>query len=117
MKQKFRRLAFVHVAKDMPEYMSHFPSDFDAIVEGTYSQLCGGKDIDSYSLYQLESGVIVDNISWYEENQLTLLDTQNPERAEELIEKYNLGENEPCPACGALEGEQHLIMCWLDREK
>ena len=23
----------------------------------------------------------------------------------------------PCPACGALEDEEHLIMCWLDTRR
>ena len=90
MKQKFGKLTFVHVCKEMPEFMSHFESDFDAIVDGTYSQLYGGKDIDSYSLYKLsENGKeIVNHISWYHERQLTALEKQDKELAEELIETY-----------------------------
>lgn len=64
MKQKFRKLTFVHVSKDMPSHMGHFESDFDAIIEGTYSQLHGGKDIDSYALYQLEDGKIMGEFKW-----------------------------------------------------
>lgn len=99
MKQKFRRFTKVHVCKKMPSYMSHFESDFDAIVEGTYSQLYGGTDIKSYSLYQLSNDgkKIVNNISWYEENQLTELPDQNRKPAEELIEKYNFEDEEEAP--------------------
>ena len=89
MKQKFSKLSFVHVCEEMPPYMSHFEKGFDAIVEGTYSQLYGGKDIKSYSLYQIEEGRIVDHISWYEENQLTLLPEQDRDKAESMIEEYN----------------------------
>lgn len=94
MKQKFRILSFVRVCKEMPEYMSHFDSDFDAIVEGTYSQLHGGRDVDSYSLYKIQDGKIVDNISWYEEDQLTLLPDQDREKAEEMVEDYHFGEED-----------------------
>ncbi|HDY87994.1 MAG TPA: hypothetical protein ENH82_07775 [bacterium] len=89
MKQKFRKLSFVHICKDMPEEMQFFDSDFDAIVEGTYSQLYGGTNINSYSLYQIEDGDIVDNISWYYEKQLTLLPNQDRDKAEEMTEKFN----------------------------
>ena len=91
MKQKFRKFTYVHVCKEMPDFMSHFDSDFDAIVEGSYSQLCGGgNDVTSYMLYQLENGKIVNNCGWYDEEQLTALETQDRDKAEELIEEYNL---------------------------
>ena len=90
-RQKFRRLSFVHVQREMPSSMAHFDSDFDAIVEGTYSQLYGGRNIDSYSLYRLEGNKIVDNLSWYHEDQLTLLPEQDAEKAERMIEEYNFG--------------------------
>jgi hypothetical protein len=94
MKQKFKRLTMVHVCKEMPECMSYFESNFDAIVEGTYSQLYGGSDLKSYCLYQLspDGKKIVNELSWYEEYQLSELPNQNREQAEELIEKYNLEE-------------------------
>jgi len=92
MKQKFKPYSFVHVCKEMPEYMSHFDSDFDAIVEGTYSQLYGGTDIDDYSIYQIKDGKIVNRISWYHENQLTLLPEQDYDKALEMAEAYNFKE-------------------------
>ena len=88
MKQKFRKLSFVHVCKEMPPWMSHFPSDFDAIVNGTYSQIYSGEDIDSYSLFELEDGIIVNSHAWYHEEQLTLLKDQDRDKAEELIENF-----------------------------
>lgn len=92
MKQKFRKLTFVHICKEMPSHMSCFESDFDAIVNGTYSQLYGGKDIDSYSLFVLrgDGKKIIDKISWYKECQLTALEKQDSKLAEELIEKYHM---------------------------
>ncbi len=90
MKQKFRKLSFVHVCKEMPSWMSHFPSDFDAIVDGTYSQIYSGDNIDSYALWQLRDGKVVNQLSWYKEDQLTLLDEQDRDKAEDMIEEYNL---------------------------
>lgn len=90
MKQKFGMLKFVRVCRDMPLSMKHFESDFDAIVEGTHSQIYGGYDIKSYSLYKVVKGVVVDSISWYKESQLTLLGEQDMEKAEQMIEDYRL---------------------------
>ena len=90
MKQKFGKLWFVSVCDEMPPHMSHFESGFDAIVCGTYSQIYGGDDIDSYSLYVIRDKKIVNCISWYKENQLTLLDRHSRDLAEEMIEEYNL---------------------------
>jgi hypothetical protein len=87
-KQKFPRFSFVHVSKNMPQCMSHFDNDFDAIVEGTYKQLHGGYDVNSYAVYQIKKGVIVDNIAWYRENQLTLLPKQAKVKALSMVDKY-----------------------------
>lgn len=89
MRQKFRKLTFVKVADDMPDHMSHFDAGFIGIVDGTYSQIYGGKDVSSYCLYKVFNGKIVCRISWYEENQLTALPDQDREKAEEMIENYN----------------------------
>lgn len=89
MKQKFGKLSFVKVCNEMPDCMKHFESGFDAIVCGTYSQLYGGTNIRSYSLYMLRDGAIVNRISWYLESQLTLLTSQDKDRAEQMIEDYN----------------------------
>ena len=90
MKQKFRKLSFVRVCDVMPPEMPHFESGFDAIVEGTYSQLYGGSDVESYSLYQIKKGKVVDCIAWYREDQLALLPVQDRDKAEEMIEEFNL---------------------------
>lgn len=89
MKQKFSILSFVRVCKDMPLHMRHFPSDFIGIVAGTYSQKYGGKDIDQYSLWVVKDGKVVNRISWYHEDQLTLCDDQDSMNAEDMIEEYN----------------------------
>jgi hypothetical protein len=92
MKQKFGKLSFVKVCDDMPECMRHFESGFDAIVCGTYSQIYGGTDIKSYSLYMIRDGIIVNRTSWYREPQLTLLENQDKDKAEQMIEDYNFRE-------------------------
>lgn len=94
MRQKFGKLSFVHICKDMPEHKDHFGSDFDAIVDGTYSQMYGGDNIDSYAVYKLENGKIVDFVAWYHEEMLTLLPTQDRDLAEKLIEDYNFRDKE-----------------------
>jgi hypothetical protein len=92
MKQKFKKLTFVKVADEMPPMMSYFDKGFIGIVNGTYSQLYGGDNINSYCLYKVVDGKIINQISWYYEYQLTELQEQNRELAEEMIEKYNLKE-------------------------
>ena len=71
--QKFKRGQRVKVADEMPEYMSHFPKGFEAIVEYTYGQKYDGEDYDNYSLIVLEKGKPINSIAWYYESQLTLL--------------------------------------------
>lgn len=94
LRQKFPRLSFVRVSKKMPRCMSHFPSGFLAIVEGTYSQLYGGRDIKKYSLYMIQKGKVTDEIAWYEEGQLTLANRQDKAKAEQMIEDYNFADEE-----------------------
>jgi hypothetical protein len=80
--------SFVHVCKNMPEIMRSFPADFDAIIEGSYSQLCDNQNIKEYSLYQINNGIIVDLIAWYKECQLVLLNRQDRLMALEMVEQY-----------------------------
>ena len=87
MKPKFRMFSFVRVTREMPPHMSHFHSAFDAIVKGTYSQLYGGDNNKQYSLYIVENGKVVGNVSWYYEDQLTLL-SENVLDAVDMVETY-----------------------------
>ena len=88
MKQKFPAYSFVHVCKNMPDYMKHFDSNFKGIVVGTYSQLFGGKNIKDYAIYKIDKGMIVQEIAWYEEDQLSLLGKQDYISAQEMAEQY-----------------------------
>jgi len=89
--QKFQRGQRVKIANKLPSYMSHFESNCEAIVKYTYKEKYGGgiAQAKEYSLYilvkpdtdivDLESGKIKHDlrgysVSWYEENQLTLID-------------------------------------------
>ena len=88
---KFKRGSKVAVCKEMPSYMSHFENGFNAIVEYTYAQKYGGDDIDSYSLIVLDdNNEPINSISWYEENQLTLI-SDDLAKGKEIIEKYEFG--------------------------
>ena len=83
--QKFFRGHRVRIASEMPQYMSHFPCGGEAIVVGSYSDIYGGNDINSYSLLLIEpyGGMC----SWYEEGQLTLVSTDR-DKGEGLLQLY-----------------------------
>ncbi len=65
--QKFHVGERVFIGK-MPGYMEHFPSMKWATVKYTYAHAYGGSDINDYCLDVDGLG----EISWYEENQLSL---------------------------------------------
>lgn len=71
--QKFKKGDLVRVAKNLGPFMSHFTSDCDAIVLGSYKDQYGGSDLEDtidYTIYTKKDG----ESSWYEENQLTLIE-------------------------------------------
>jgi len=89
--QKFQRGQKIRITDKMPSNMAHFESDCEAIVEHTYKEIYGGGKCESkmYSLYILvepdtriidvKAGEIYKDhrgysVSWYEEDQLTLID-------------------------------------------
>jgi hypothetical protein len=67
----------------------HFPTDFDAIVVGSFSQLHGGPNTSDYSIAVIKGKRVVNQIAWYHEKELTLLPEQDRDRAELMLEKYN----------------------------
>lgn len=69
--QQFQRGDVVHIAKDLGSSMSHFDSDRDAVVLGSYrDQFGGGPDNEhTYTLLFLNGA----RVSWYYDSQLTLL--------------------------------------------
>ena len=86
--QKFPRGSKVAVCKEMPSCVSHFESGFNAIVQYTYAQKYGGDDINSYSLIKLdENDNPINNISWYTENQLSLI-SDDLVKGKDIIERY-----------------------------
>ena len=68
--QKFHKGDLVRIAKDLGRGMSHFTSDVDAIVIGSYSDEYGGDNTSSYTLHLKGSG----KCSWYKEHQLSLIE-------------------------------------------
>ena len=90
MKQKFLKGFEVKVDDKMPPMMSHFESGFNGIVDHTYSEAYGGDNINSYCLVVLdENRNPINRISWYYENQLTLV-SDDMMKGMEIIESYNL---------------------------
>ena len=67
--QKFKKGDLVRIAKDLGPSMSHFQSDCDAIIIGSYADKYRGDNTDSYTLHLKGRG----QVSWYEEHQLTLI--------------------------------------------
>lgn len=68
--QQFQKGDLVHVAKDLGPSMSHFTSDVDAIVIGSYADQYGGRNRQDYTLHLKGHG----ECSWYHGSQLTLLE-------------------------------------------
>lgn len=89
---KFKTFTLVHVQKEMPYFMAHFESDFDAIVGGSYlsTPRRDGSRAFEYLLYKLENGKIVNCAAWYCESQLSALDIQDKKRCEKLVEEYKI---------------------------
>jgi len=91
--QKFHRGARVKVCDEMPPDMSHFPSGFEAIVNYTYGQKFWGDDANSYCLIVLnDKREPINEIAWYCENQLTLVD-DDIKTGLEIIKKWNKKRN------------------------
>ena len=67
--QKFHKGDHVMIAKDLGPHMSHFKSNCEAIVIGSYKDQYGGDNTDSYTVHIKGIG----QTSWYEEHQLTLI--------------------------------------------
>jgi hypothetical protein len=71
-KQKFFRGDLVQIADDLGAFMRHFDKGCQAIVMGTYAELCSDdNDVDSYQLYILPNR---GECSWYYTRQLTLIE-------------------------------------------
>jgi len=87
MKQKFFRGQTVYVG-DMPQYMSRFKNNFIGIIGGSYRDQYGGDDTKNFTIHYLsEHRHGLNNSSWYEEDQLTLLDDDS-RLGEWIIQTY-----------------------------
>ena len=71
--QKFFKNDLVYIG-DLPIYQSHFSNNCQAIVKGTYAELCGLEENEEnhkiYALYILPEGCFS---AWYDENNLTFI--------------------------------------------
>jgi ribosomal protein S24E len=77
--QKFKKGDWVQIAKDLGRSMTHFTADCEAIVVGSYKDQYGGSDTKSYTLYLKNQG----KSSWYEEHQLTLIESGRLDKLKE----------------------------------
>ena len=83
--QKFFKGDLVQVW-EMPMYMRHFTGNCKAIVIGTYAEQYGGNEARSHQQYTLHLLPKEGEVSWYDENQLTLIE---PDRFD-LLPKGNV---------------------------
>lgn len=91
MAQKFRResLVWVHVDKEKNPSMAHFLTDFYGIVAYTYKQRYRGgrREEKIYSVFVLNDSLtkVVNQISWYEEHQLSASDKLSRKQIENIL--------------------------------
>ncbi len=85
--QKFTRGDVVHIAADLGSSMFHFEKDKDVVILGSYADKFGGTNTHSYTVLFIEDG---NEISWYEEYQLTFLRHED----EGFIEKIKKAREE-----------------------
>jgi hypothetical protein len=84
MTQTFHKGDLVHIPK-LGSYMSHFPSERDAIVIGSYYDQFGHSSQSSYTLYLKGLGPV----SWYEEHHFTFV-----RHAPELLQQWQKEDDE-----------------------
>jgi hypothetical protein len=72
MTQKFFKGDLVQVGA-MPQHMRHFDGDCQAIVYGTYVELCGCSNEADEKKYQLCILPKGSQSAWYKEDQLTFI--------------------------------------------
>jgi hypothetical protein len=90
-KQKFLRGQRVRIG-EMPPCISHFYHNTEAIVMDTYRGRYGGGSKneygDDYTLFIFnKDGTSYGPVSWYKENQLTLVDDDR-DKGEQIIQNY-----------------------------
>lgn len=74
MMQKFHKGDWVRVAKDLGSSMSHFESDCEAIVIGSYADQYpqyDNEDVDQFTIFIKGRG----EVSWYHVTQLILIES------------------------------------------
>lgn len=76
-KQMFENLSFVKVN-----------NSFEGIVKSTYYSEFGGADKkNTYTIYKLENGVIVDEISWFDKDEIVFI-KKDVRLARRLVKKF-----------------------------
>lgn len=90
LKQKFRQFSCVVFKHDISNDVLFKHMKY-AIIRGTYSQLYGGQNVKSYSIYLVnKNNKIYNSCSWSQENVLEQVRRVSKNRAEEMVEEYNL---------------------------
>lgn len=89
MKQKFRIWDHVKIIGGHEDYVGN-----EAFVKGSYSQMFGGDNIEDYSLCIIKDGEVVDNVSWFGEDEIEFIGRYSRSVAEEMDERFRLSESE-----------------------
>lgn len=82
MNQKFHKLSFVNV-KD-------FGTNFSGIIDGSMTQIFGGKRTDKYRVFVVKQGHVKSRAAWVSEGRMSLASDQDSALAESMIEEYML---------------------------
>lgn len=84
LKPKFRRGNLVRIKDDLGLCKAHFQKAQEAVIIGSYLELCGGEhDIYNYQVRLRQSGRCV---AWYDEDDMILVDAGGENLVEEAIE-------------------------------
>lgn len=106
-KQKFKKGDLVHITENMPSYMSHFTSDIDAVVIGSYADQFGGSDVKSYTLLLIKDGKWYNESSWYKEEQLTFIAYKGEEYIKQLRDEKEQYDKK-------VERLDYIVSHWLE---
>lgn len=105
--QKFHKGDWVRVAKDLGPSMSHFTSDCEAIVIGSYADQYGGEDTNSYTLHIEGRG----QVSWYYEKQLELIEIRRIDKLEEWKAKEKVDRERYSSLNWIFENGESVLSC------
>lgn len=87
-RHQFKKYQFVKVADVLPDSKAHFETGITGIIENINYPSPGSGYPISYSIFHVEGDEIVSGIAWFDEDQLSLTEYQDPLKALQLEDDY-----------------------------